>query len=131
MGIETYDEQHKRLIATTNELHEAMQAGEGRERTGAILSDIEQYTETHFSDEEEFMAECSYQSHCQSCVRSHHQAHEEFTEQVADFRERFDDGEVMLTMDVMHFLREWLTSRIGSGEMDQDYGDYYACERSE
>lgn len=74
------------------------------------------------------MQECSYESHCQTCFLSHQTAHEEFAEKVASFRERYDSGEVMLTMDVVDFLKDWLTAHIAGAELDQDYGEYYASE---
>jgi hemerythrin-like metal-binding protein len=125
VGIEQFDSQHQRLFGALNDLHSAMKEGKGREEIGTILDELESYTETHFSDEEDFMQDCSYSSHCQTCFRSHQSAHEEFAEEVASFRQRYDDGEVMLTMDVIDFLKDWLTSHIAGSELDQDYGQYY------
>lgn len=131
VGIDQFDSQHKQLFDALNELHTAMMEGEGREEVERILDSLEAYTETHFSDEEGFMQDCSYQRNCQSCFADHQSVHRDFEAEGADFRERYESGEVMLTMDVIDFLKEWLTTHIGGSEMDQDYGSYYASRAEE
>ncbi|HUI25858.1 MAG TPA: chemotaxis protein, partial [Candidatus Kryptonia bacterium] len=42
----------------------------------------------------------------------HKQAHADLLRTVAEFKGKFDKGAVLLTLDVMNFLRDWLTNHI-------------------
>ena len=126
VGIDRLDEQHRRLFETINDLHAAMSEGRGRDELSSILDDLEEYTNSHFGDEESFMQRCGYNEACQDCFFDHREAHREFETRVAEIRERFEDGEMTVTMDTLEFLRTWLTTHIGGSALDQDYGQYAA-----
>lgn len=128
VGVEHIDEQHQTLFETINELHAAMTEGRGREELESILDELESYTATHFGDEETFMQNCGYSQACADCFRDHTDVHREFEARVADIRDRYEAGEMTVTMDTLEFLRTWLTSHIAGAEMDQDYASYEADE---
>ncbi|MCC6132451.1 MAG: hemerythrin, partial [Acidobacteria bacterium] len=44
VGVSAFDNQHKRLVALINELHDAMSAGKGSKVLGKILSELADYT---------------------------------------------------------------------------------------
>ncbi len=117
VNIKSMDAQHKRLVSLINSLHEAMNFGKGKEAMGAILSELVGYTESHFRDEEKLLDEYDY-----SGLDVQHREHEALVEQVKDFENSFISGKGALSMDVMVFLKEWLSKHI-MGD-DKQYGIY-------
>jgi len=49
------DDQHKKLIALINSLHDAMRAGEGKQVLEKTLKELADYTVYHFQTEEKYM----------------------------------------------------------------------------
>lgn len=115
VGVERYDHQHQQLARMLNELHDAMLAGKGSEKLGPILDGLIQYTKTHFHDEENEMARYGYAS-----LKAHVEEHRKLTDQVIDFQTKLKNGQVVLSVPVMQFLKEWLTHHIM--ETDKQYG---------
>lgn len=107
VGIKTIDAQHKVLVDTLNELHDAMLAGKAKALTGPILQKLLRYTRDHFYAEEAMMATSSYEGLAQHKVR-----HRDLTQQVEGYVTRFEHGESTLNLHLMHFLRDWLTQHI-------------------
>src|SRR6056297_97287 len=125
--IDRFDEQHKHLFGLLNDLHVAIEAGHSEAVVGDILEELERYTEYHFGDEEAFMQDCGYAMDCADCFYDHREFHEEFVETVGEFRERHENGEP-ITTDVLEFTKEWLDAHIASGDVDQNYSQYYQRE---
>jgi len=48
VGVMTIDAQHKKLVDTLNQLHDAMLSGQARQLTSPILERLLQYTREHF-----------------------------------------------------------------------------------
>lgn len=117
VNIKSMDAQHKRLVALINNLYEAMNFGKGKEVMGSILSELVGYTESHFRDEEKLLGEYDY-----SGLDGQHKEHEALVEQVKELEDSFISGKGTLTMDVMVFLKEWLSKHI-MGD-DKQYGVY-------
>jgi hemerythrin len=115
VGVAVIDDDHKKLVGMVNELYDAMQAGHGRDKLGAVLDRLVQYTKFHFSREEKFFAETAYPDAAQ-----HKQQHEALTRQVIDVQKKYAAGTAAtLSVDVMHFLRDWLVKHIQGS--DQAY----------
>jgi len=74
---------------------------------GGILVFLKDYTVTHFAMEEQLMVEHSY-----SGSAKHKQIHAELVHQVADLVTKFQQGTATLTLPVMNFLEDWLTTHI-------------------
>ncbi|MFC6722743.1 bacteriohemerythrin [Halobacteriaceae bacterium SHR40] len=125
--IERFDDQHRRLFELLNDLHVAMERGKSDEKVGGILRELEEYTEYHFGDEEEFMQDCGYAMDCADCFYNHRDMHEEFASKVSELREKHENGEY-ITMEVLLFARDWLDSHIAGLNQDQNYTEYYADE---
>lgn len=105
VGIQSIDDQHSSLFDSLNELHAAMFKGQERSVTGRLLDELLAYTRSHFSAEESMLAR--YPG-----VAEHHAIHLKLTAQVADYAERHRRGEAALSVHLITFLRDWLTSHI-------------------
>lgn len=107
VGVNAVDEQHKELFEAVNALHDAMQAGKGREELGRALRFLRQYVMDHFKAEESIMVASAYPGY-----PKHRHAHEDLTAKVAELDAKFSRGAAMLSIEVLHFLRDWLVQHI-------------------
>jgi hemerythrin len=115
VGVGVLDDDHKKLVGMVNELYDAMQAGHGKEKLGGILDRLVQYTKFHFAREEKLFAETGYPA-----SGPHKEQHEALTRQVIEVQKKYNAGAVAtLSVDVMHFLRDWLVKHIQGS--DQSY----------
>lgn len=110
--IPEIDAQHQRLFALSAELHSAMSQGKGKDALEAALGNLLDYTKTHFAAEEQFMRRYQYPE-----IEVHRQQHEKLTAQVVDFQKRFLRHETWLTVDLMLFLKNWLTQHISGSDL--------------
>lgn len=116
-NVKECDEQHKKLIALVNELHDGMKAGKGKDVIGKVLNELLNYTNYHFKTEEAYMQKYNFPE-----FLKHKREHEDLTRQAKELKERFDRGEVAITVNVMNFLKEWLQSHILG--TDKKYGPF-------
>lgn len=115
VGVRTIDGQHTALVAILNDLYDAMMKGQAKEVTGPLLRKLINYTRDHFSAEEAMMAAAKY-----SGLSAHRREHERLTRQVEEYSARFDRGECTVNIELLHFLRTWLTNHIQ--QSDKAYG---------
>lgn len=121
VGIESIDEQHKKLINILNDLHDAMKEGKGREQINKTLSDLIEYTKTHFAYEEDLMKIHKYGGDI-----SHKKDHSELIKAINQFQKRLNEGSITLTIEVKDFLRNWLLDHIG--KRDKELGQFLASK---
>lgn len=121
VGVPLIDQQHQELLRLINELHSAMTEGRGNMVLREIVDGLIEYTQTHFRTEEGYFEACNYSD----CL-AHKQQHREFVAKVMDFKEGFDEGRLLLTLDVMSFLGDWLVEHIQGS--DASYAPYLRAE---
>ncbi len=108
VGVAQFDEEHKKLIALINELFEAVQAGRGRQAMGGVLDELVDYTNTHFSHEEYQLRTMGFPGY-----EDHRREHEILGKQVLDIQRKYHSGTThMLSMELLNFLKKWLTEHI-------------------
>lgn len=107
VNVGEIDKQHQKLIEMINSLHEGMKAGKGKEVLGNILNDLVKYTEFHFRYEEKLFEQYVYPE-----TLTHKRQHSDLVNQVLDYKQNFDSGKSVLSMEVMNFLKIWLTDHI-------------------
>ena len=113
------DDQHKKLIESINKLHAAMKEGAAKEVLSEILNEMAEYTVFHFETEEKYFDEFHYLG-----ALAHKAEHKEFVEKVVDFKKKFDDGSLSISIEVMNFLVDWLKTHITGSDHD-----YVECFR--
>jgi len=101
------DQQHQRLIDLINKLHEAMLAKQGKQVVSQIIDELAAYTVYHFQAEEKYMQQFKYTSYL-----AHKKEHEGFVQEVEKFQKDFDAGKLGLSLEIMNFLRDWVTNHI-------------------
>jgi hemerythrin len=107
VNIKAIDDQHKKLITLINDLHSAMGSGKGKEAIGTVLDGLVEYTKTHFAYEEALMQKHNYVGYL-----GHKSQHDELTKQVLDLQSRYKEGKTLVTVEVMNFLKDWLSNHI-------------------
>ncbi|MDP8243596.1 MAG: bacteriohemerythrin [Candidatus Hinthialibacter antarcticus] len=111
------DEQHKKLITLINQLYDAMKDKQAKAVLSGILDELVRYTKNHFSAEENKMEQAGYPK-----LEAHKKIHVGFTDKVLEFQRAFESGEVILSQDILDFLKDWLISHIM--KQDQEYTPY-------
>jgi hemerythrin-like metal-binding protein len=112
--IGSIDAQHQTLFRLAEELNTAMAAGRGKSALFRILDRLVQYTMVHFANEERLMRLHDYPG-----LAAHQAQHEALTKQVQQFQAEFNAGTTAITVELMYFLRDWLTGHIAG--TDQKY----------
>lgn len=115
--VRQFDDQHVKLVDMINELYDAMKGGKGHDVLGKVLNALVSYTVTHFAEEERMMALHGYPE-----TTEHKAAHGTLVKQVMELQQKFKEGQTVLTMSVMVFLKEWLLNHIQV--VDKRYGSY-------
>lgn len=117
VGIQSIDDQHKKLINMINALHDAMSQNQGDAVMGKIFEGLAGYTQKHFAYEEELFAKHGFPG-----SDAHKKEHEALISQVAELKKQFDYGQAVITMDLMQFLKGWLNDHIKG--TDKKYTDF-------
>ncbi|OGV66298.1 MAG: hypothetical protein A3K19_14050 [Lentisphaerae bacterium RIFOXYB12_FULL_65_16] len=117
VGVEAIDEQHQRLVAMINRLHDAMRSGKAQNTIGRILDELVGYTAEHFHTEEDLMAKTGFPD-----LAKHRRVHAELVEKALDVKRDFDAGKLVIGADLMNFLKSWLVNHIQ--RMDKQYGPH-------
>ena len=112
------DGQHLKLVEMLNEIHEAMQEGKGASVAGRIVNEMIEYAQSHFATEENYFEKFKYPK-----AKEHTQEHLEFVKRVSAMKQDAKAGKHGLSIEVMHFLKDWLLNHIiGS---DKQYSSFF------
>jgi len=117
VGIEEIDQQHKKLVSLIDDLYQAMSKGKGKEELEIIFKELFDYVKTHFFAEEKLMFVHHYDGY-----EGHKREHQKFVEQLKKYKEKFDQGDRKVAIEVSKFLKEWLINHIM--KTDQQYAPY-------
>ena len=123
-GIEMVDEEHKKLfeiIRETNDVINTEFVHDKYDEIMRLLAELKNYTEIHFSDEENLMEEIGYPG-----LEAQRMAHESFVEKLVtiDLEEldEIDDNQQEYLLHLIDFLLGWLVNHIIG--MDKKIADY-------
>lgn len=123
IGVDLIDEQHKELFARVADfvsaLREAAPWEDKLPKVKETLTFMQDYVVTHFNDEEEYQSSIGYPGFAQ-----HHMIHEAFTDEVAEFGEKFanDPNNEELVQQFAGKLLAWLINHVASS--DQRIAEY-------
>jgi hemerythrin len=117
VGVKAMDEQHKKLVAMANQLHEAMGAGKGREVLEPVLNEMIEYTKLHFTAEEKLLAKYNYPG-----LDAQKREHEAFFQKVAKMQTDLKAKNLTLSIELSQFLRSWISSHILG--IDKEYTSF-------
>lgn len=108
IGVAIFDDEHKKLIAIINSLHEALSNGIADADLKRISDNLVEYTLMHFRHEEMYFDDWAYPE-----AETHTALHARLREQVFNFRRQIQEKNSReLGLDMMEFLRQWLSEHI-------------------
>ena len=117
-GIDVIDDQHRRIVDYVNLLERANRHHTGTV-VGQVLTDLVDYTTSHFAFEEKLQTDAGYKF-----AQPHKSVHDLFIKRVAKYRQRYDAGEDV--GEQLHdMLKTWLIHHI-----KRDDADYVAAVNS-
>lgn len=107
VNIASLDNEHKKLFALVDELRSAMRVGQGASKAPDVLKQLVAYTKTHFANEELQMQRAAYPG-----FAAHKAEHTRLTQQVTQMVADLEQKKLMISLDLLNFLTDWLTRHI-------------------
>lgn len=114
VGIKVFDDDHKKLIEFLNKMFDLLVQNRPKEEIKPVLDGLKSYTNTHFKNEERQFDKYNFPE-----TEVHKEKHRDFINKVNEFHKGFNDGKLMLSMEVMNFLKDWLKTHING--TDKNY----------
>lgn len=111
-GFELVDTQHQELFSIVNDLYDAILARKDQELIGPTLEKLSRYAVEHFRAEEALMVETNYPA-----LDEHRTQHWKLKDDVEDLRQKYESGEVVLSITLASFLANWLRHHIKEEDM--------------
>ena len=118
VGNDEMDDQHQKLIAMINELHEAMTQGKGSKMVADIVIRMVDYSKVHFEAEEKLMKKHNY-----SGLADHITEHQAFIAKAHEYELQIKNGSFNVSISIATFLKDWLTNHIL--KMDKAYSGLF------
>jgi hemerythrin-like metal-binding protein len=117
VGIESIDNQHRKLIGLINALQTAVDYSTGEEFERQALEELVDYTRTHFKYEEGLMEQNGYPD-----FEPHRAEHERMIAQVDEVMEAYRQDQDNAMRNAITFLKGWLVNHING--TDQQYSKF-------
>lgn len=119
VGVDLIDTQHKKWFEKADQLFEAGKSGKSKEYIIQMFNFLDEYTKTHFKDEENYMTKINYPE-----LALQKQMHQGFIKKLAELRKDYETAGANITVIISanQFILEWLTKHISSA--DKKIGEY-------
>jgi hemerythrin len=119
LGHAVVDAEHRRLFDLINDFHYSFLTSRDLGEVRRLLNALVRYSETHFRNEEQLMAEAGYPD-----LERHKEIHAGLFETIFVLQEKLEAGAVKMESETVAFLRTWLTEHIT--EEDKAFGRFLA-----
>jgi len=117
VGIDLIDRQHMILVRAINLLAMAVQQNSSNELLSDIFATLIDYSDTHFTYEEELFAQFGYPA-----SDEHKAQHKEMLRRISELHESWMAGEKDMGPEVLEFLVSWLREHILKS--DKEYSEF-------
>ncbi len=119
VGVTLIDEQHKKWFEKADQLFEAGKNGKSKEYIIQMFDFLDDYTKTHFKDEEKYMQSINYPK-----LNEQKQMHQDFIKRLAELRKEYETSGANITVIIgaNQFILDWLTKHISNE--DKKIGEY-------
>ena len=117
VGIDSIDQQHKKLLNLINQLQTAVDYSTGEEFEREALDELVDYTKTHFTYEEGLMRDNDYPD-----FEPHKLQHEKMFEKVREVLAEYEQDQDTAMANAAEYLRDWLINHING--TDKEYSSY-------
>ena len=117
VGIESIDQQHRKLINLINLLQTATTYSTGGGYEREALNELVDYTVSHFGYEEELMEKYDYPD-----FEPHKKQHQKMIDTVNRILDQYEQNPDLAMRDAHQFLKDWLIQHING--TDKQYSDF-------
>ena len=117
VGIESFDNDHKKLIMILNKLFDALSKGEAQNLIFTIVMELKDYTQYHFNSEED-----AFLKHLYPDYESHKDLHDNFLKKIKDFELNYVNKPQVLAIPVFNLLMSWIKEHIQ--KVDKNYSNF-------
>jgi hemerythrin len=107
LGIEELDDQHADLINWVNHFYNSMGKSKERHQMGILLTRLSEFSAIHFPGEETLMEIVAF-----PFLEDHRNQHIKFSAQIEDFRQRYEQRELLSSADILGVMRELILDHI-------------------
>ena len=111
VGVETIDEEHKRLFEIIGEANEILHNDflyDKFDQISNVLGELVEYTKVHFADEEAYMESINYEG-----LEAQKRAHAMFVEKIENINlDDVDENQDEYLNGLLSFLLDWLVNHI-------------------
>jgi len=111
------DNHHRQLIKLINQLYEIIRDNTGFESVDAILEEMANYADYHFSAEENLLEQHDFPG-----LEEQRKSHGQYLSQIDELRKKFDKDSRESVQNIYVFLRNWLINHIVLE--DKKYGTF-------
>jgi hemerythrin-like metal-binding protein len=106
VGVNEIDSQHKQLIQMVNDFYSGINDNDEK-ALGKLLTSLVEYAVYHFQTEEKYMDKFNYAD-----TANHKKEHRLFVEKASDVKKRFVDGQLVLSVEITNFVKEWIVKHV-------------------
>ncbi len=117
VGIESIDQQHRRLVNLINQLHTAVTYSTGEEFEREALDELVDYTKTHFTYEEGLMEQNGYPD-----FDAHKAQHVAMIQKVGEVLTEYEKDQDTAMNNALSYLSDWLINHING--TDKQYSSF-------
>jgi hemerythrin len=112
VGVNEIDKDHQQLINLLNELIQIIDDEKGNDEVEVVLDELLGYTSWHFRHEERLMQTYGFNG-----FLDHKNKHADLIEQASGLQEKLKNEGESITIEVIDFLKDWLTKHILGTDM--------------
>mgnify|MGYP000998529834 CR=1 FL=1 len=116
IGVETIDNQHKKLFEIANTAYELLKNDtyiDKYDRIVQILEELKEYTKFHFKSEEEYMESIGYKR-----LLSQKVAHNDFIDKIYSINlSEIDENQDEYILEILDFIVNWISVHILESDM--------------
>ncbi len=117
VGIDSIDQQHKKLLNLINQLQTAVDYSTGEQFEREALDELVDYTKTHFTYEEGLMRDNDYPG-----FEAHKVQHEDMFNKVREVLAEYEKDHDTAMSNAVEYLKAWLINHING--TDKQYSSY-------
>lgn len=117
VGIDSIDQQHKKLLNLINQLQTAVDYSTGEQFEREALDELVDYTKTHFTYEEGLMKDNDYPDY-----EPHKAMHAKMIKKVEEVLSEYEQDHDTAMHNAAEFLKDWLINHING--TDKEYSSY-------
>ncbi|NLM19310.1 MAG: hemerythrin family protein [Clostridiaceae bacterium] len=119
VGVDLIDDQHKKWFEKADQLFEAGKNGKSKEYIIQLFDFLDEYTKTHFRDEEKYMQSINYPE-----INLQKQMHESFIKKLSELRKQYETegANINLIISTNQIILDWLTNHISNA--DKKIGEF-------